>query len=242
MRISAFGNHAPDEILQLLKLAGIPRSAIFILPAGGQLQKRNKFEYVFVMGLADLFRQNVDSSYDSATFYVFDDPLRLYSVGIGGADFKCSDSIYLDGLALFKLDTLPSGKYYDLDSLKTFHRSIIDEAIEEVKAQKTFLNQFMTFVYSMPSATHQKPIKAIVCEWMASKESLQKLNKTLDNIQSTSPMTQKQRARLNDILSSEVTALYRLALQQGGNEDEVAKKFSVSAYELRYVRAINGAK
>lgn len=208
------------------------------MPFGAQLPKRNKCEFVFVLSLTDLLRQNVGPSYDIATFYVFDDPVRLYSKGIHGADFTPSSSMYLDGLDIFKLDALPPAREYRIDDISEYRRNIVDAAIEEVKAQKTFLNQFMTFIYSMPSATHQKPIKEIVCKWMMSKASLVSLNKVLDSVQSTSPMSQKQRARLNDILGSEVTELYRQALQQDGDADDIAKKMSVSAYELRYIKSI----
>lgn len=244
MKVLAFGNHAPDEIILLLKNAGVPRSAILICSRGDTLPKKNKYEYIFCLSINDLKRQtNLGPSYKDAAFYVFDDPLRLFRFGLQGADFEPADTIHLDGLVCSKLSTLPPAMEIDLVNMSFVGTvDIVAQATEEVKSQKTFLNQFMTFIYSMPSATHQKPIKEIVCKWMASKENVSKLNKRLDSINSTSPMSQKQRARLNELLSSDVTHLYRSALQEPGDEDDVALKMKVSAYELRYIRAINRGK
>lgn len=243
MRVLAFGNHAPDEVIGLLKKAGVPRSAILVCASGQQIPKRNKHEYILFLSLNDLRKQTFGPSYKTASMYVFDDPLRLFKVGLLGADFTPSDNIHLDGLTMSKLDSLPPARDVEFSKLTfTGSSDIVFHATEEVKAQKTFLNQFMTFIYSMPSATHQKPIKELVCKWMASKESLAKFNKRLDEVCTRVHMTAKQRLRITELLSSEVTDLYRRALHEDGDEDDVAKRMQVSAYELRYIRAINRVK
>jgi len=241
MQVLAFGNHAPDEIMQMLKNAGFPRSSILICERRGTLAKRNRYEHIFFLSYNDLKRQVVGPSYDNATFYVFDDPLRLFKVGLNGADFGRSESLYLDGLTLFKLSELSKPEKIGLQEVEQ-QADLLEQALNEVKAQKTFLNQFMTYIYLLPSATHQKPIREVVFLWMNTKEPLAKLNKRLDAIASTSPLSEKQRTRLIGIVSSEVTELYRLALRQDGDEDDVAKELMVSSYELRYIRAILNPK
>lgn len=237
MKVHAFGNHAPDEIMQLLKNAGFPRSSIHICERRGNLAKRNRYEHIIFLSFNDLKRQVIGPSYDTATFYVFDDPLRLFRVGLAGADYGRSETIYLDGLTLTKLDKLPEPERVELSELD-MQPDLIEMATAEVKAQKTLLTQFMTFIYSLPSASHQKPIKELAFQWMVTKEPMSKLHKRLDAIGATSPLSVKQRARLCEVMGSEVTELYRLALRQEGDEDEVAKRMMVSAYELRYIRAI----
>lgn len=241
MKVHAFGNHAPDEIIRMLKNAGFPRSSIHINERRGNLAKRNRYAHIIFLSFNDLKRQVVGPSYDNATFYVFDDPLRLFKVGLAGADFGRSETLYLDGLTLFKLDRLPAPQTVDLQTLAQ-QEDMIEMATAEVKAQKTLLTQFMSFIYMLPSGTHQKPIKELAFQWMVTKEPISKLHKRLDAVNSTSPLSVKQRARLCDVMSSEVTELYRLALRQEGDEDDVAKRMMISAYELRYIRAILNPK
>lgn len=241
MKVLAFANHAPDEIIRLLKNAGFPRSSIHISKRREDLPKRNRYAHLIFLAFADLKRQIIGPSYDSATFYVFDDPLRLFKVGLVGADYRASEAIYLDGLTLTKLDKLPEPQHVDLQELDS-QPDLIEMAMDEVKAQKTLLTQFMTFIYGLPSGSHQKPIKECAFQWMVTKEPISKLHKRLDAIGSTSPLSVKQRARMIEVMGSEVTELYRLALRQDGDEDEVAKRMMVSAYELRYIRAILNPK
>jgi hypothetical protein len=53
-----------------------------------------------------------------------------------------------------------------------------------------------------------------------------------------SPLTAKQLARLNDILSSETATLYREAMREGGDSEVLARRYGISAYEINYMRAI----
>lgn len=237
MKVLAFGNHAPDEVIQMLKNAGFARSSIHICERRGTLAKRNRYQHIIFLSFNDFKRQVVGPTYDSATFYVFDDPLRLFKVGLVGADYERSEAIYLDGLTLFKLAKLPEPQRLEFEDLDA-QPDLIEMATAEVKAQKTFLNQFMTFIYSLPGGSHQKPIKELTFHWMVTKEPISKLQKRLDAVNNSSPLSVKQRTRLCEIMSSEVTDLYRLALRLDGTEDEVAKRMMVSAYEMRYIRAI----
>jgi hypothetical protein len=241
MQVLAFGNHAPDEVMQLLKNAGFPRSSIHICERRGTLAKRNRYEHLIFLSYNDLKRQVVGPSYDNATFYVFDDPLRLFKVGLIGADYGRSETLYLDGLTLFKLAELPKPQDVDLQEME-HQADLLEQALDEVKAQKTFLNQFMTYIYLLPNSTHQKPIKEAVFQWMVTKEPLAKLHKRLDALNNTSPLSEKQRTRLFGIVGSEVTELYRLALRQDGDPDDVAKELMVSSFEIRYIRAILNPK
>lgn len=238
MKVLAFGNHAPDEIIQMLKNAGYSRSSIHICERRGTLPKRNRHEHIIFLSFNDFKRQNVGPSYDAATFYVFDDPLRLFKVGLAGADFERSEALYLDGLTLSKLGSLPQPQEIEIDEIVS-QEDLLELALEEVKAQKTFLNQFMSYIYLLPSGTHQKPIREAVFRWMVTKEPVSKLSKRLDAIGNTSPLNEKQKTRLFALVSSEVIDLYRLALRQDeGTEDEMAMQMNISSYELRYIRAV----
>jgi len=238
MRIVGFGCHAPDEVLlRLSREKGVKRSSVLILAPDAILPKRRpkKIDYVVFFSLKDL-RRNIDchpSFYDTI-FMVFDTPIVLSGYNLKTMDYKIGSDVHIDGF-----ECLPLNLELNVESGSVMRTGfdIINASVEEVKAQRTLLNQLMTFIYTLPRATHQTPIKVLVCNWMISKGSLVKLNADLEKMKA-SPLNQKQLARLNDILSSETANLYREALHEGGDSEALARRYGISAYEINYMRAI----
>uniref|UniRef100_S5WBB7 Uncharacterized protein n=2 Tax=Pseudomonas phage PaBG TaxID=1335230 RepID=S5WBB7_9CAUD len=192
-------------------------------------------DYVIMFSVKDM-RRNLDAhqSFEPVVFLVFDTPIALSGYTIQHMDFKIGSDVHIDGF-----ECIPLNLNLSIDS-KPFERSgldIVQLSIEEVKAQRTLLNQLMTFIYSLPRATHQRPINSAVCSWMGSKTTLVKLNNDLAKMRD-SPLTAKQLARLNDILSSETAVLYREAMREGGDSEVLARRYGISAYEINYMRAI----
>lgn len=221
----AFANHAPEELAALIKAPVVYATDE---PVDG--------EHVIVFGVGNFmkFHKNPDQFY-----YVIDNPISVMSLNIPKADIRVEESIHIDGITLVKLNKLPAFVPV-VPEFRNFN--IVDASTVCAKSQITFLNQFMTFIYSMPSETHQTPVKKLVCKWMATTESFGVLQRKLEVLRQTVKMTDKQVKRLYDILDSDTTVKYRHALQQKGEEDDVAKELRVSAYELRYIRAINRSK
>lgn len=199
-------------------------------------RKPKQIEYVVFFSIKDL-RRNISyhASFDDVIFLVFDTPIALAHFNVKYMDFKMGADLHIDGFKCMplKLD------FEDLEfqALTRTHFDIIQLSVDEVKAKRTLLNQLMTFIYTLPRATHQTPIKEYVCNWMLSKSTLVKLNADLAKMKA-SPLTDKQRARLNDILSSETALIYREAMREGGDSEALARRYVISAYEINYMRAI----
>lgn len=237
MRAFAFAHHAPDEIIiKLRQKYNVERKDIAIVGDEDKISRKSKQRhFVFLSVVA--FHHNLQRLAElDAQSYVFDDPISLTQYNLTPADFKMEDYFHVDGFSLVPLIRLDRCPDVEIERQQF---NVLDHAKKIAKQQKTFLNQFMTFIYSMPSETHQKPIKELVCKWMASKESIGHYCKRIEKLRQTVQLNDKQVKRLTEILSSETTNLYRKALQMPGDEDDVAKELKISAYELRYIRAIN---
>lgn len=230
MKAVAFANHAPDEVHALLKRHGITDTKIVTTENAPN-------EHLIVLGVQNFVKYHKD---ESKSYYVVDNPLALMSINIHKYDIQEEENVHIDGIAL-----KPVGKCKPTTTDQEIvyqHYNIVDRATAIAKAQLTFLNQFMTFIYSLPAESHQTPVKKLVCKWMATTESFGGLQRKVEALRKTINLNEKQVARLYAILGSDVTVKYRYALQQPGEEDEVAKVLKVSAYELRYIRAINKGK
>lgn len=116
-------------------------------------------------------------------------------------------------------------------------RDVIEDSVEMLQQQSTFLNRFMTFVYSTPRATHQNVIKVEVCKWMASKRPVRQLLRDIAKHPETH-LTERQHLRLEDLATSEVADLYRRAMQEGGCSKVLSVKYDISEYEINYMRAV----
>lgn len=242
MRVAGFGFHAPDEVLvQMNKQHGISRKNILLLAPNALLPKRRRTDYVLFLSVKD-FQRNLGchTSFYDACFLVFDSPSNLSRFNIHYMDFKQGADLHLDGFVAKPL-ALDFDKLESRSVMRTGF-DLIASCIVEVKSQRTLLNQLMTFIYTLPSATHQKPIKELICSWMVSRFTLVKLNSDLDKLNSKVPLTPKQRARINDILSSETAEIYHKAMIEGGEAEDLARKYGISAYEIKYMHAIASKK
>lgn len=239
MRVASFGCHAPDEVLvRLNKEKQVKRNQVLMLEPDALLPKRKPkpIEFVLFFSAKDLRRNiNYHKSFDNTVFLVFDNPITLAGYNFTAMDFKAGSDLHIDGIKCLPLKL-------DFDAIQPIglertRFDLVQMSVDEVKAQRTLLNQLMTFIYSLPRATHQNPIKEKVCSWMASRNTLVKLNGDLTRLKG-SALNDKQRARLNDILSSETALLYREAMREGGDSEVLARRYGISAYEINYMRAI----
>jgi|SRR5690606_38067471 len=238
MQCVGFANHAPDEILALLRVEGFALSDIHMigneaptkLPAhkAAFFFNVNQFYAFYTAGLLQ----------ENGLYLVFDQPMNLLRYDLQRGDFKMvADTLHVDGFELINLTKLP--KIQHVRGIKKVNFNIVEAATEVAKSHVTFLTQFMTFIYSLPAETHQKPVKELVCNWMVSLKPKSAIEAALAKLRTEIHITDKQIARLLDILDLPATAMYREALQCSGDEDTVAKQMKVSAYEMRYIRAIS---
>lgn len=239
MKVFAFAHMAPDELLVKLRGEGVERADIQIVGDNDTIGRKNNCTH-FIFISVKAFQRNRDTmELRKARSYVCDDPISLSQFTFTPADYKAEEYFHLDGFSLtscVRLDKCPSVPVVR----QKFN--VIDKATQIAKKQTTFLNQFMTFMYSFPSATHQTPIKELMCAWMASTETLKQYHNRIDRMRLKIPLSEKDARRMEDLMTSPTAVLYRAALQMEGDEDEVAKKLEISAYEMRYIRAINAGK
>lgn len=236
MRVFAFAHHAPDEVVIKLRKS-IARSEIFIVGEEEIIKRKNpRKHYVFMSVLSFHKNRDVLELLDVVS-YVCDDPISLSQYrGFTPADYKSEEFFHADGFSLVPMRSLDNCP----DNPVVRERfDIIETASKVAKRQTTFLNQYMTFVYTMPRETHQTPIKEMMCKWMASKETLQQYCKRVEKLRETLHLGEKQVQRLIALVDTDVARLYKQALQTEGDVEEIAKSLKISAYELRYIRAIN---
>lgn len=162
---------------------------------------------------------------------VFDSPIALRSMGVPYGDFT-EEALHAGGIQC-RIPTLEAVEVSELVPAT----DLIAQSVEVLKQQASVLNRLMTFIYSMPRATHQNAVKESVCIWMHT-------NKTFDHLLTAikktpeAVLTEKQIQRMSDIVTSDVAELYRTALREGGCSVELSVKYDVSEYELNYMRAI----
>lgn len=238
MKVAGFGCNAPDEILvRLNREKGVKRSQVLMVAQDELLPKRKPKDvsYVLFFSMKD-FRRNLPcpAPYAELVFLVFDTPIALSAFTIKHMDFKIGTDVHIDG---FECKPVDLNLDFAHTEIARTGFDIVQASVDEVKAKRTLLNQLMTFIYTLPRATHQKPIKEAICTWMASRNTLVKLNGDLGRMKA-SPLTAKQLARLNDILSTETALIYREAMREGGDSEVLATRYGISAFEINYMRAV----
>lgn len=230
----------PDEILlQLNRKRNVKRSDVYFIPPGALLpKKKSKHPYLLFFTLKDMRRNGKFlDKYADRIILVFDSPIALSTYQMNYMDFKVGTDLHIDGFECTGLDWEREVVEYPFERSDT---DLVRMSVEEVKAQRTVLNQLMTFIYSLPNSTHQTPVKATVCGWMGSRNTIQHLIKTL-KANRDCPMSDKQYARLADILTSETALIYRNAMREGGDSEDLARRYGISAFEINYMRAVSDA-
>ena len=218
----------PDRVLvQMSRKLQLERKAVAFAP---EPEKRTH-KVVVHHGIQSLRRALKEGRWKKATHLVFDTPVNLHEFRIPAGDMEVND-LQAGGFQQKPLEL--EGKPFEGFKERL---NVIEESVELLKQQATFLNRFMTFVYSTPRATHQTVIKVEVCKWMLTKKRFPQLLKAI----ATSPETilnERQIKRLEDLTTSEVANLYREAMQEGGCSAELSVKYEVSEYEINYMRAV----
>ena len=233
MKVIGYGCNPPDRILTLLsREKGLKRKQVEIVTTTPFTVPKGTSYLVFLSAFA--FRTATRKQPEvlgKVNSLVFDDPITLRSMGIPYGDFQ-EHALHAGGIQC----ELPSLECVEVDALEPA-TDLIVQSVEVLKQQASVLNRLMTFIYSLPRATHQNAVKEAVCNWMHTKKNFKLL---LVEIKRTpeAVLSEKQLQRLQDIVTDEVSELYRTALREGGCSVELSVKYSVSEYEINYMRAI----
>lgn len=240
-------NHAPDFIEhKFKKLLNLENKDIQYCV--DLLPRRIPRVLIFTNHL--VFRKHLDvlntSKYVDVIVCVFADPLKLHSYDLIPFDYTLADDIHIDAFRLTK----PSMTRLKNKAVKYERADFLAQLLEKVQSFDGILTQFMSFIYTMPSATHQKPVKEMVCNWLISNETEADLDRHIAKIRIEFKMTDKQVKRLKDIITSDVAKTYKRVLKQTANcKDLYTQEFikivtqhKLSAYEIRYIRSITDKK
>lgn len=249
MRTIGVTDHAPDKVALMFrdKLGVDPSDVMFLL--GERLPKKTRKTYVFFLD-SNTFRLNLNKvnsqHYRDKVGVVFGSPLALKDFeGIKFADFQESFDEHINAFEIgFNLNK-PDVKTYDVE----VHHSQEDYGTKVIRKLESFtgiLTQFMTFVYTMPSSTHQKPVKEMACNWLVGNTNEKDLKRKVDYLCLDCPLSDKQIERLMYLLTSESARTYKAALQEakllsnrnGPEFVDIVNRYKVSGYELRYVLSI----
>lgn len=253
MRVYGVCNHSPDCIFSWLKKSfELGPSEIQILPETNILPKRPKKGVSVVLFLSNKsFRRNLEQinskPWKKVTGILFASPIDLASYeNITPLDFEQSDDLHLDAFLLKginKENFVLKGADDFIDRNRTDY---LQTVMDHIKSFGSLLNPLMTFIYKLPSATHQKPIKEIICHWLYEGQSIDKLESKLAEKANSLTLSKKQKQYLLELLSSDIAEKYKNALsdyRMSSEKDDVKIKqcvsvHEVSAYELRYILSI----
>lgn len=249
-------NQSPDQVLLFLKKKGEIKefSDVAIVPVGTKLKadKKPSRKILFIVSVSDLYR-NLEvlnsARYKGRQVFVFASPLRLVEL---------ENTAFLD----FERSTVNSGLGYILKNkidLQRYKVALKEESgpvsrkdtkyltslIDTVK-KGSLLTPLMTYIYTLPSSTHQTPVKEAVASYLYKGLSWTKLESTLDSIKGVA-VSQRTKDKLKEILRTEIGENYRQAFalyretKEGGKTPSLAsicKKFETSDYEMRYIKSI----
>lgn len=237
-------NHSPDFMLSRLRKRLKLRYDDCFIVADALPEERAKL-LVFLNTFS--FRNAIPvlntPEYDKVVCVVHGSPMDLYCFNLHPFDYTLAADIHLDGFVFtpFDLEALTKPvviKYVKKDFLK--------DVLDKVQSFTGILTQLMTFVYTLPRATHQKPIKELACLWFANNENEAQLDERIAKALHSTPMNEKQIKRFREILLSPNADLYKRAIRatlhvKDMDSDEfirIVASFQVSAYEIRYIRSV----
>ncbi len=244
-------NNSPERAIDFLIECGAIRSSseVSIVPNGKlMLDKRPKRKFIFIISMND-FSRNVKvlngPHHKESNVFVFASPLRINEITNCTALDMESDVAHR-GIG-FKIHrrlnarAFKVGRESMLGESKRVPINYLERLSDSVKCG-SLLTPLMTFIYTLPRATHQTPIKQIVAKYLYGLTSKDTLLRVVSK-----QMNEKQVQRLFSILMTETGESYRSAFKalrrDGVNEKNVkalCHKWNVSDYEMRYIISVIG--
>ena len=247
-------NHSPCQIRSALVKSGIVEkaSAMSILMPGASLAQTTKHKVVLVLCIQDLMRNlrfvNSDQ-YKGHKFLVFGSPVLLGDLhGVHPLDYKPEPDARTHGYALLPLKRAALGSIAkaSYDPVRKVKGSFMSKLIGTV-IKGSLLGPLMTYIYTLPSSTHQTPVKHIIAQWLYSGKDLHDLGRMLDSLRHIQ-ITPKIKARFAELLSTEaaccfqqVFAAYKKNPKTSNGQDalpQICKQHGVDAYEVRYLLSV----
>lgn len=251
-------NHTPDQtFLWLQHEYNVQTADVTVVPVGSKLPhpvKKKIRKVIFFLTVSD-FNANAErlELYSKHTVFLFASALRLWEyVGITALDYKESDDPQRYGIQLFdKFFTIKDLYAAAEIRVQRPNRTYLTRILEETRSFGSLLRPLMTFIYTMPSATHQRPVKVSICQWLYYAGSEKDLNDILQAVDKQIKLTERHKLKLRDLLLSEQGDKYRAAFikyrqlkdeNKTPSYDSLTKEFEVSPFEMRYIKSVIDSK
>lgn len=244
-------NHSPDQVVTFLTKRKVIQSLadVELITAGTILKKTPKSSVVFFLSISDFLRNvqfiNGDKMEQHQVF-VFGSPLRLNEL---------NDCYILDmehnpscrGLGFTLLHRLDVAKYRQARKSQDVHRKTheyLTVLTDNIKVG-SLLGPLMTYIYTLPSSSHQTPVREAVCRFIYYGKPLSELTNVLDEIKGI-VISKRTHQALMEILDSEVGRNYVSAFKEyrekkkdGSNVNlaPLCRKFNVHDFEMKYIKA-----
>lgn len=257
MHCFGVANHSPDQAVAFLTAKKIitDMSDLAIVQAGTLLKadKKPARSILFILSISDFYR-NIEvlnsARYTDAQVFVFASPLRIRELSnVVALDFEVNPATVGLGFLLKKEIDLAiyrtALKRKETEDIAKKTTEYLTTLTDNVK-RGSLLNPLMTFLYTLPSSTHQTPVKEAVAIYLFKGQSFAKLEEKLDAIKGV-VITKRIRDKLKEILKSEIGENYKAAfkayreVKEGGKTPAISaicKKFGTSDYEMKYLKSV----
>lgn len=218
MPVIAVTRQSPEQVLGWLTKKGYADRVTFV-PLGGVINPEHKYrKYVFIVG-SDEYSRNAVAIRDMPDhiFYVFGhtEVLRRYGLDV---DLKLSEMKPQKG------------------RLQAFGERYVDTLTRRAVDGSLFYH-LMTFIYTLPSKTHQKPLTNVICRWIYNG-GRKSIEREIDAL--PIKMTAGQKHTLMKILASPVTdrlcqAFLDINTKAVDTVGEAVVKHNVQIFEIGYI-------
>ncbi len=146
-KVVAVTEQSPEQVFAYLKACGDAKRVTYV-PASGVLRPDGKYrKHIFLVG-STLYARNactIRDLPDRYIVYVFGHRRILERYGL-------TTMRMLHELEPERAKILPIG---------TYTKDLIKKAIAS-----SLFHELMTYIYTLPSKTHQKPVTAAICKWI----------------------------------------------------------------------------
>lgn len=240
-RIFGVANHSPEYVIEALRKAKLAESlkSIGIVPSEQRLSRRTSCEYLLLLSTKDLRRNATvlaTPKYENVKVFVFANPMDLSELeGLIALDYESNPEYPGFGFRL-KAFNVREVKKASESRLEYRQGRYLHKLIKYVK-RGSLLNPLMTYLYTLPSQTHNF-VKVAVAKWFMSGKSNKSLLAVLEK-----EVSANVQSRLSAILFNEVGDRFKLVfarIKTNGSADlkAAAKEHQVSDYEIRYLLSV----
>lgn len=252
MNVYGVANNSPDQVGNWLKNLDFQQSEIYIVDWNEILQdvpkSVTKHKIFFFLHLKSLLINwkylKRNSLFHKKYLFVFSSPVRLLEqTGIIYLDIeKDASSAFLvrllPELDRSKFSLTVSNEVPEIEPVSSY----LGQVIEQLR-EGSLLTPLMTFLYTLPSASHQIPIKRALAKWFVCDGKRANADLLLEKIKSTLSLSEAVIIKLQDILFSEAGKEYVSAFKYLRKHEvdvsTIVKKFKVTSYEIQYLCSVN---